>query len=66
MIYLILAKCLNHPKSLAVNLEREDGTGLRLTPFKCCGLSDTVKRWPIDHPEDIVNEIQRMAEERQP
>lgn len=37
-----------------------DGSGVRITPSKCCGRWDLVKSWPLSKREwdEIVNEIQ--------
>ena len=53
--YLAISRCPTHREFWAVMVEDEDGRGTRVTPSKCCGRWETVKRWKLD--ERMANEI---------
>lgn len=48
--YLSIHQCPIHKDFLAVCLDEKDedgGTGVRLTPSKCCGRWKLVTQWPM-------------------
>jgi len=65
--YLALNRCPIHPDFLSVVLEDEDGSGVRMTPAKCCGRWETVTRWPIDKQmaEDFIDQMHDVLEAAQ-
>lgn len=54
MKYLSILRCAKHGYN-AIAIEEQDGSGLRVTPGKCCGSWQTVQRWPLS--ESMVAEI---------
>ena len=48
---LSIHRCPIHKEFLMISLDERDddgnGTGTRLTPFKCCGQWEPVKEWPL-------------------
>jgi hypothetical protein len=51
MIYLAINRCPIHRDFLSVAIEEEDGGGTRITPSKCCGRWETLKRWPLEESQ---------------
>lgn len=56
---LCVSRCPEHDYFM-VGIDFPDGTGLRLTPSKCCGRWDTVISWPLT--KDKWKEISEWAE----
>lgn len=59
MKYLAIRQCPSHRDYYSVNVE-DDDTGERVTPSKCCGRWDLLRRWPIDDfmRESILNALE--------
>mgnify|MGYP001065312806 CR=1 FL=1 len=63
MKYLAICKCPAH-NFYAVTIDDENGCGTRVTPSKCCGRWDTVKRWPITESmaDSLLEEVAAAKE----
>lgn len=60
--YLTVARCPTHGW-MAVSID-DDGGGVRVTPGKCCGRWDTVKRWSLSAREwrELAEACEHAAE----
>lgn len=45
-VWLALLECKRHGFK-AISIEDKDGHGYRITPGKCCGSWQTMKRWKV-------------------
>ena len=64
MRYLTIDKCPHGTYS--VSLMDDDG-GVRLTPSKCCGRWDEIKRWSMTPKQlrEMANELQCQADQQE-
>ena len=46
---LAINRCVNHKRSFSISIDTPvDGSGVRLTPTKCCGQWRRMEEWPVD------------------
>ncbi len=63
-MYLAINECpRHHHKSICI--ETEDGSGVRITPNKCCGRWKTTNRWLIDASlkANLIEELEKIEVE---
>jgi len=60
---LVINQCPIH-KFWAVTIDDDDGSGIRVTPSKCCGRWDTVKAFALSEQEwrELAEAAQVAAE----
>lgn len=63
MKYLAINRCPKHDFYAISIDDAASGTGIRLTPSKCCGRWETVHRWPLDMrmAREIETELAEVA-----